>query len=149
MIHEDLNRITKKPYIEMSEDQNRPDAVIAKEFWDAFTARNRSIIVDLMYGQLKSTVTCLTCGRIATNFDPFLSIQLPIPEPMAKPKKVQFHFVPFQMHTYMEEDEEYDLKEMPVIEVDVDSKTSVLDVKKHLLEESMTEIPLKELYVCS
>ena len=50
LIHEDLNRITKKPYIEMSEDQNRPDAVIAKEFWDAFTARNQSIITDLMYG---------------------------------------------------------------------------------------------------
>ena len=50
LIHEDLNRITKKPYIEMSEDQNRPDSAIAKEFWDAFTARNQSIIVDLMYG---------------------------------------------------------------------------------------------------
>ena len=50
LIHEDLNRITKKPYIEMSEDQNRPDSEIAKEFWDAFTARNQSIIVDLMYG---------------------------------------------------------------------------------------------------
>ena len=86
LIHEDLNRITKKPYIEMSEDQNRPDSAIAKEFWEAFTARNQSIIVDLMYGQLKSTVTCLTCGRVAKNFDPFLSIQLPLPEAKIKPK---------------------------------------------------------------
>ncbi len=50
LIHEDLNEVTKKPYTELSEDANRPDAVIAKEFWDAFLARNRSIIVDLMYG---------------------------------------------------------------------------------------------------
>jgi ubiquitin C-terminal hydrolase len=50
IIHEDLNRVVKKPYIEMSEEQNRSDSAVAKEFWDAFTARNRSIIVDLMYG---------------------------------------------------------------------------------------------------
>lgn len=50
LMHEDLNRVTKKPYIEMSEEPNRPDVIVAKEFWDAFTARNKSIIVDLMYG---------------------------------------------------------------------------------------------------
>ena len=72
LLHEDLNRVTKKPNIEMSEELNRPDDVVAKEYWDAFTARNRSIIVDLMYGQLKSTVRCLTCRNISTAFDPFL-----------------------------------------------------------------------------
>jgi len=56
----------------MSEELNRPDEVVAKEYWDAFTARNRSIIVDLMYGQLKSTVRCLSCKNISTAFDPFL-----------------------------------------------------------------------------
>jgi ubiquitin C-terminal hydrolase len=40
----------------MSEEPDRPDAVVAKEFWDAFAARNKSIIIDLLYGQLKSTV---------------------------------------------------------------------------------------------
>lgn len=50
LLHEDLNRVTKKPIIEMSEELNRPDDVVAKEYWDAFTARNKSIIVDLMYG---------------------------------------------------------------------------------------------------
>ena len=63
----------------MSEEKNRPDEVVAKEFWDAFLARNQSIIVDLMYGQLKSTVTCLECKNISITFDPFLSIALPIP----------------------------------------------------------------------
>ena len=77
-LHEDLNRITKKPYIEMSEDDNRADDVVAKEYWDGFLARNQSVIVDLMYGQLKSTVTCLTCNRITCAFDPYLSLSLPI-----------------------------------------------------------------------
>jgi ubiquitin C-terminal hydrolase len=78
LIHEDLNEITKKPYTEMSEEPDRPDAVVAKEFWDAFIARNKSIIIDLMYGQLKSTVQCLTCKYISVTFDPFMSVCLPI-----------------------------------------------------------------------
>jgi ubiquitin carboxyl-terminal hydrolase 4/11/15 len=44
LLHEDLNRVVKKPIIEMSEELNRQDHVVAKEYWDAFTARNRSII---------------------------------------------------------------------------------------------------------
>ena len=51
------------------------------------------------------------------------------------------------MHKYMEEDDEYDLKELPTIEMLVDNKTNVLAVKKQVLEESMIEIPLKELVV--
>jgi len=50
LIHEDLNRVKQKPYVEMSEDTERPDAIVAKEYWDGFLARNASIIVDLMYG---------------------------------------------------------------------------------------------------
>ena len=149
LIHEDLNRVIKKPYIEMSEELNRPDAVVAKEFWDAFTARNRSIIVDLMYGQLKSTVTCLECGRVATNFDPYLSIQLPIPDPIEKEKKMLFRYVPYEMHNYNEEDDEYILKEMPTLEVKVEPKMNILDVKKQLVEEFMLDIKLSDLVVCN
>lgn len=50
LVSEDLNRVKSKPYVEMNEDSNRPDAIIAKEYWDGFKARNSSIIVDLMYG---------------------------------------------------------------------------------------------------
>lgn len=49
-MHEDLNRVIKKPYIEMQDSNGRSDEEVSKEYWDAFTARNRSIIVDLMYG---------------------------------------------------------------------------------------------------
>lgn len=78
LIHEDLNRVIDKPFTELSDVPNRSDVEVAKEYWENHTARNRSIIVDLMHGQLKSTITCLTCGRLATAFDPYLSIQLPI-----------------------------------------------------------------------
>jgi ubiquitin C-terminal hydrolase len=55
-MHEDLNRVKKKPYVEMQDSEGRPDEVVSAEHWNAFIARNKSIIVDLMYGQLKSTV---------------------------------------------------------------------------------------------
>ena len=58
----------------MSEETGRPDEVVAKEYWDNHLARNKSIIVDIMTGQLKSTVTCLTCGWKSIAFDPMTSI---------------------------------------------------------------------------
>jgi len=95
LIHEDLNRVRTKPYVEVSEDMNRPEAVIAKEYWDGFQARNASIIVDLMYGQYKSTVTCLTCNRVKHGFDPYLSVCLPI----VKEEKLEFNYVSEYSHT--------------------------------------------------
>lgn len=62
----------------MIDKPGRPDKEVADEFWDNFLARNKSIIVDLMYGQLKSTVTCLTCQNPYLTFDPYLMVQLPI-----------------------------------------------------------------------
>ena len=50
LMHEDLNRVIKKPYVEMKDSEGRPDEEVSAEHWEAFLARNRSIIVDLMYG---------------------------------------------------------------------------------------------------
>lgn len=33
-MHEDLNSISKKPYIEHKDSIDRPDSVIAAEFWE-------------------------------------------------------------------------------------------------------------------
>lgn len=74
LLHEDLNQVTKKPYIEMEDKPGRSDDLVAKEFWDNYIARNKSIIVDLMFGQLKSTVTCLKCNNPYLTFDPQLMI---------------------------------------------------------------------------
>ena len=49
----------------------------------------------------------------------------------------------------MEENQEYELKQLPVIEVVEDNKKNILAVKNQLLNESMIEIPLDELIVCN
>ncbi len=75
----------------MQDSNVRPDEEVSKEHWDGFIARNRSIIVDLMYGQLKSTVRCLTCHNISITFDPFLTLRLPI----ARPFKINLDYIPY------------------------------------------------------
>lgn len=77
-LHEDLNRVLKKPYVEDVEDHGRPDAVVAAEAWRAYLLRNKSIIVDLFQGQLKSTLVCEHCGKRSVKFDPFMYLSLPV-----------------------------------------------------------------------
>lgn len=45
-LHEDLNRVKQKPYIEMKDSDNRPDEEVAYECWKNHMARNDSLIVD-------------------------------------------------------------------------------------------------------
>jgi len=55
-LHEDLNRVVNKPYIEDKESDGRDDTIVADEAWKDYRMRNDSIVIDLMHGQLKSKV---------------------------------------------------------------------------------------------
>ena len=78
-LNEDLNKTTKKQYIELKEKgENETDEQCAKRFWDANLKRNDSIVTDLFCGQFKSTITCPKCGWINITFDPFDTINLPL-----------------------------------------------------------------------
>jgi ubiquitin C-terminal hydrolase len=78
-LHEDLNKVLKKPIVE-KDDSNKEDKIKAREQWIGFLRRNQSVLVDLLYGQYKSTLYCPNpeCGNISTTFDPFLSLSLPL-----------------------------------------------------------------------
>lgn len=78
-LHEDLNRIKKKPYIEEKEVEGKNEAQAALEAWQDYRKRNDSIIVDLMHGQLKSTLHCNICNKVSIKFDPFCFLSVPIP----------------------------------------------------------------------
>ncbi|XP_069760274.1 ubiquitin carboxyl-terminal hydrolase 15-like isoform X3 [Narcine bancroftii] len=78
-LHEDLNRIRKKPYIQLKDAEGRPDEVVAKEAWENHRKRNDSIIVDIFHGLFKSTLVCPECSKISVTFDPFCYLTLPLP----------------------------------------------------------------------
>lgn len=148
LIHEDLNRVMQKPYVEMGDDSTRPESEIAKEYWDGFKARNASIITDLMYGQLKSTVTCLTCARVANAYDPYLSVCLPI----VKEEKLEFNFVQQMSHEEIEEDGDVDYEQncFTRVEVTVTKSMRISDIKTAVIEQlGLKDIKLEDLYVAN
>ena len=52
---------------------------MAKEFWDGFLMREKSMFVNFFYGQLKSRVQCTLCRNISITFDPYNVLSVPIP----------------------------------------------------------------------
>ncbi|KAL1568811.1 ubiquitinyl hydrolase 1 [Salvia divinorum] len=78
-LHEDLNRVKQKPYIEAKDYDGQPDEEVADEFWKYHKARNDSVIVDICQGQYKSTLVCPVCDKISITFDPFMYLSLPLP----------------------------------------------------------------------
>ena len=63
VLHEDLNLILKKPYIE-SPIYKEYDAKQAEEMWNIFLQRNTSRIVDLLYGMTWNQIRCTECGEV-------------------------------------------------------------------------------------
>ena len=85
-LHEDLNRIKDKPYVERpsskpSDDVNDFNVIkhLANETWKAHLLRNDSIITDLFVALYKSTLKCPVCNDISVTFDPYNELTLPIP----------------------------------------------------------------------
>ncbi|XP_060948337.1 ubiquitin carboxyl-terminal hydrolase 15-like isoform X2 [Limanda limanda] len=90
-LHEDLNRIRKKPYIQLKDANGRPDKVVAEEAWESHIKRNNSIIVDIFHGLFKSTLVCPVCSKVSVTFDPFCYLTLPLP--MKKERTLEVYLV--------------------------------------------------------
>uniref|UniRef100_A0A4W5RLM2 Ubiquitin carboxyl-terminal hydrolase n=1 Tax=Hucho hucho TaxID=62062 RepID=A0A4W5RLM2_9TELE len=78
-LHEDLNRVKKKPYLALQDAGGRKDEIVAKEAWTNHRLRNDSIIVDIFHGLFKSTLVCPECAKVSVTFDPFCYLTLPLP----------------------------------------------------------------------
>uniref|UniRef100_A0A673LVY7 Ubiquitin carboxyl-terminal hydrolase n=2 Tax=Sinocyclocheilus rhinocerous TaxID=307959 RepID=A0A673LVY7_9TELE len=78
-LHEDLNRVKKKEYIELRDADGRPDQEVAEEAWHNHLRRNDSVIVDTFHGLFKSTLVCPECNKVSVTFDPFCYLSVPLP----------------------------------------------------------------------
>ena len=90
-LHEDLNRVRQKPYVEMSDSDGKPDSEVAMEAWDNYKKRNDSVILDIFHGLLKSTVVCPECPKVSVTFDPTCYLSLPLP--VKKERQVEVFLV--------------------------------------------------------
>ncbi|XP_076169965.1 ubiquitin carboxyl-terminal hydrolase 8 isoform X1 [Ptiloglossa arizonensis] len=68
-MHNDLKKNCKAP-LEMT---------VAEEAWDKAMASQRSIISDLFFGQLRSTITCNYCKQSSTTYETFNSLTTSLP----------------------------------------------------------------------
>ncbi|KAM0786539.1 hypothetical protein ACM66B_001996 [Microbotryomycetes sp. NB124-2] len=81
-VHEDLNRIKRKPATSAPDWEGGGDkelVELAQTCWDQYRSRNDSVIVDLFQGQLRSTVVCPDCDKVSITFDPFMYVMLGLP----------------------------------------------------------------------
>jgi ubiquitin carboxyl-terminal hydrolase 4/11 len=97
-LHEDLNRVLKKPYVEMPDWNGGDDQALVRHAitaWEGYKKRNDSVIVDLFQGQYKSTLVCPECSKVSITFDPFMYLTLPLPVQRSWEHTV--HWVPYDI----------------------------------------------------
>eukprot|EP00494_Astrolonche_serrata_P030109 UN30376 len=137
-LHEDLNRVKKKPYVEAIESDGRKDEIVAAESWTNFMKRNNSVLTDLTHGQLKSRVQCPKCDRISITFDPFCCLSLPIPTDDSK----------LQIITYIPYNPPSDF--VPVsYGIKINKTASVKDLKSEVVKKLKLEnTKIENLWVC-
>ncbi|XP_061782016.2 ubiquitin carboxyl-terminal hydrolase 11 isoform X2 [Nerophis lumbriciformis] len=90
-LHEDLNRVKNKEYIELRDADGRPDQEVAEEAWRNHRRRNNSVIVDTFHGLFKSTLICPECHKVSVTFDPFCYLSVPLP--VSKERVMEVFFV--------------------------------------------------------
>lgn len=85
-LHEDLSRVSEQlpPRTEADEEadekscQGRSEEFAAALAWMRYLERSKSFLVDLMQGQLRSSLCCLRCGHKSRKFEPFMYLSLPV-----------------------------------------------------------------------
>ncbi|XP_077593564.1 ubiquitin carboxyl-terminal hydrolase 11 isoform X1 [Stigmatopora nigra] len=90
-LHEDLNRVKNKEYIELRDAEGRPDQEVAEEAWRNHRRRNDSVIVDTFHGLFKSTLICPQCHKVSVTFDPFCYLSIPLP--VSKERVMEVFFI--------------------------------------------------------
>ncbi len=94
-LHEDTNRVSKKPYVEKPEQgEDECDEEAANKAWALHLKREDSRVLESFMGQVKSRVECpvADCGRVSTTFDPFMYLSIPLPG--ATERTIEVTFVP-------------------------------------------------------
>lgn len=94
-LHQELNR-ANKVNINISNNNNKPMRLeskyeigdedladlelIARNYWQKYLTADKSILVDIFQGQIKNTITCLSCNIVKNTFECIMYYSLSIPK---------------------------------------------------------------------
>ncbi|GMM54949.1 putative ubiquitin-specific protease [Maudiozyma humilis] len=137
-LHEDLNRIIDKPYIEKPSLTDKDDVddfdTIKKlgiDTWEKHLQRNDSVITDLFVGLYKSTLECPECNNVSVTFDPYNDLTLPLPVDSIWKSKVRL----------------FPQNSPPcTLEVELGKNATYQDLKKYIAEKA--EMNVNDIYGC-
>ena len=100
-LHEDMNRIETKPYVEMNAQKEGEDLHdCAHRFDKLFRLRDDSTILDLFAGLYISRVECLSCNYSTASFERFNVLQLPVPHQPKKLLRLRYFSKPVGKHVF-------------------------------------------------
>ncbi len=97
-LHEDLNQVKQKQLVAVENAVGLADDVAAAQAWDKHLLRNKSEIVNLFHGQMRSKLVCPSCQHVSITFDPFSFLSLPLPR--SDSRQLQITFVPMTLSTF-------------------------------------------------
>jgi len=79
-LHEALKEEEQPEKQSKSKKSNKTDDARSKETLNSFMENNNSLITQIFFGELKSTMTCSFCKQVQSKvFEPFLFLSVPIP----------------------------------------------------------------------
>ena len=110
-IHEDLNRVKKKPYVENVVGDGKNDTAVAQEAWDRYKMRNDSFIVDTFQGQTRSRLTCPECENMSVSFEPSMYLSVAFKQ-VVPPSSLRV-VVKFQSPASVRPDDQVPFDELP------------------------------------
>ena len=120
-LHEDLNRISDKQYIEIKEKrENETELQASLRWWNFHLKRENSIIVNLFHGQYRNKVICCQCDKTSITYDPFMILSLPIPPGKYYLNVLYFGYTPGDIHNF---------------NIRINEKTISDDIEKKILEK--------------
>ncbi|KAL7495415.1 hypothetical protein ACHAWT_003937 [Skeletonema menzelii] len=134
ILHEDTNRVRKKPYVEKPEqEEDESDEVAADKAWNLHLQREDSRVLENFMGQVKSRLECPVqgCGRISTTFDP--SMYLSVPLPGSTDRVIKVLYVPLDP-----------AKKCAELTVNICKNSSILGLRKHVAELAKECYSLKD-----
>eukprot|EP01065_Artemidia_motanka_P027093 TRINITY_DN3232_c0_g1_i1.p1 TRINITY_DN3232_c0_g1~~TRINITY_DN3232_c0_g1_i1.p1 ORF type:complete len:873 (+),score=250.45 TRINITY_DN3232_c0_g1_i1:57-2621(+) len=80
-LHEDLNRVKVKKFVEYDDLSSHPDEEHADVSWQRHLNRNQSRVQETFTSMMRSRMRCNTCGQTASRFEPQMCLALGLRRP--------------------------------------------------------------------